>query len=55
MKKKADSAVISQHDETLYTPFVNEECGDTMWDEVLKEAEERSKQEEWKSFDFFFK
>ena len=24
-------------------PFVNEECGDTMWDEVLKEADERLK------------
>lgn len=24
-------------------PFVNEECGDTMWDAVLKEEDERLK------------
>jgi hypothetical protein len=23
-------------------PFVNEECGDTMWDKVLEEAEQRA-------------
>lgn len=28
--------------EDVYTPFVNEECGDTMWDAVLEQAEKRS-------------
>ncbi len=27
--------------DNLNPPFVNEECGDTMWDAVLKESEER--------------
>ena len=35
-----------------YVPFVNEECGDTMWDEVLKEMDDKDKKEEWKNFDF---
>ncbi|WP_159102653.1 hypothetical protein [Flectobacillus major] len=25
--------------ENTYVPFVNEECGDSLWDEVLKEKE----------------
>jgi len=29
--------------ESQYLPFVNEECGDTMWDAVLQEAEEKLK------------
>ncbi len=33
--KKVQNEIIADE------PFVNEECGDTMWDTVLKEAEER--------------
>ena len=53
--KKYDSAapVRSEDANKEYVPFVNEECGDTMWDEVLKEVEDREKKEEWKNFDFF--
>ena len=36
-------SAINDKDESQNTPFVNEECGDTMWDQVLKEADERLK------------
>lgn len=36
---------IAENTEENYVPFVNEECGDTMWDQVLKEAEERDRKE----------
>jgi len=47
--KEAGGTTISQNVNTEYVPFVNEECGDTMWDEVLKEAEDRIRKEEWNS------
>ena len=34
--------------------FVNEECGDIMWDRVLKEAEERANDTE-KGIDLMFR
>lgn len=41
--KNETSAVISPAAETQenVVPFVNEECGDTMWDKVLEEAEQK--------------
>jgi len=53
MKNETEIPVITQGNSIAYTPFVNEECGDTMWDEVLKEMEDNDKKEEWKNFDFF--
>jgi uncharacterized protein YndB with AHSA1/START domain len=38
-KKVVEQSGFSIPEENV--PFVNEECGDTMWDEVLKESEER--------------
>jgi hypothetical protein len=38
-KKPADIDKTDMQD----APFVNEECGDTMWDAVLKEEDERLK------------
>ena len=32
---------INDKPENQNTPFVNEECGDTMWDAVLIEADEK--------------
>ncbi len=42
--KKETSNTIHAGDNDLVDmgPFVNEECGDTMWDRVLKEASERA-------------
>jgi hypothetical protein len=54
MKDKETQTPADGQDDILeYVPFVNEECGDTMWDEVLKEMEDEDKKEEWKNFDFF--
>jgi hypothetical protein len=54
MKDKETKTPVGIQDSTdSYIPFVNEECGDTMWDEVLKEMEDKDKKEEWKNFDFF--
>ena len=36
-------STIKDKEEAQNTTFVNEECGDTMWDKVLKEADERLK------------
>ena len=37
---------------TIETPFVNEECGDTMWDAVLKALEEKDGNTEWQGVQF---
>ncbi len=37
---------------TIETPFVNEECGDTMWDAVLKALEEKDRNTDWQGFQF---
>ncbi len=45
MNKKEDTEpVATDTTENPNLPFVNEECGDTMWDVVLKESEERLNQ-----------
>lgn len=40
-KKEETQPATTGATENLNPPFVNEECGDTMWDAVLKETEER--------------
>ena len=43
MNKKDDTEpTTTDTTEDLNPPFVNEECGDTMWDGVLKENEKRA-------------
>lgn len=49
----AAGAVIPVNEETTFeTPFVNEECGDTMWDAVLKALEEKDNSAGWQGFQF---
>lgn len=36
---------IESNEKIVCIPFVNEECGDTMWDDVLKAAEEADKEQ----------
>ena len=40
-KENENKTAVSTDTKNINLPFVNDECGDTMWDEVLKEAEER--------------
>jgi hypothetical protein len=40
---KEEQSTITDISEDPNLPFVNEECGDTMWNVVLQEAEERLK------------
>jgi len=41
MEKEIKHPISQTTDAANYTPFVNEECGDTMWDEVLKNMDEK--------------
>lgn len=49
----AAGSVIPDNEETIIEiPFVNEECGDTMWDAVLKALEEKDNSADWQGFQF---
>ena len=49
MKQETKKSIIETVNSTDdYTPFVNKECGDTMWDKVLKEVDEKIKEAQWK-------
>lgn len=38
--------ITTEKQEKIYQPFVNEECGDSMWDEVLEEQEKDNSAED---------
>jgi hypothetical protein len=40
--KPFNNGRISYDESDTQTPFVNEECGDTMWDAVLEQEEKRA-------------
>ena len=48
----AGSVIPDNEETTIEIPFVNEECGDTMWDAVLKALEEKDNSADWQGFHF---
>ena len=55
MEKEIKQPISQTTDVANYTPFVNEECGDTMWDEVLKNMDEKIEKTALKGVDLSFR